>query len=178
MYSPEGRNLPLSVGNFVLQSDLDNGPVAGAERSTMRPRETEYVHLDESSLPDDASMWNQVHCLLHIRSLIAKGVNQSEQAEHCFRYLRQSILDNADPTLELSSTQTFDLEAKQVFPGDGEASRSQHIFDWTLSHREDWSMEKTDSKEQGYTEASKLSNSYNPSITLENFQCTTSWYNI
>ncbi|KAF5364810.1 hypothetical protein D9758_009350 [Tetrapyrgos nigripes] len=148
------RHLPLTVGpaNMVFKSNLGhfglgNDPVTWAEWSTMRPREAGYVYLGQTHLPIDVSMWHQVHCLSHIRSLISKGDDGSEHTEHCFHYLRQGILCNADPTLEPRSRQSFDLNGKEIFPGD-EVTHTckdfQYIYEWTMKHREGWSQEEVD----------------------------------
>jgi hypothetical protein len=106
-----------------------------AEWATRRPIGAGYLFLGETYLPLAVTMWHQLHCLNHIRTLISAGDDGSDHTLHCFRYLRQGILCNADPTLEPWTRPSFDVEGREIFPGDGvthTCKNFQHIYDWTM----------------------------------------------
>ncbi|THU98608.1 hypothetical protein K435DRAFT_660523, partial [Dendrothele bispora CBS 962.96] len=145
------RHLPLTVptSNMIFQSQMshfgmDNSMQTWAEWSTIRPPSAGFVYLGETYLPIDVSMWHQVHCLSHLRSMIARGDDGSEHTEHCFHYLRQGILCAADPTLEERAEKSFGIDGKEIFPGDGAThtcKNFQYVYEWTVKHRESWTPE-------------------------------------
>jgi hypothetical protein len=137
---------------MVFQSSMnylgmDNDHQTWAEWDNLRPVGAGYLFLGQTYLPIDVSMWHQVHCLNHIRTLISIGDDGSDHTLHCFHYLRQGILCNADSTLEPRRRPSFEDEGNEVFPGDGithTCKDFQYIYDWTMEQNERWSQEQAD----------------------------------
>jgi hypothetical protein len=146
------RNLPLAVSpaNVVFQSNMGHFGMGKdlrtwAEWSAMRPVETGFLFLGQTYLPIGVSMWHQYHCLDHIRNIITSGDDGSDHTEHCFHYIRQSILCHADSTLEPRSRRSFDVEGNEIFPGDGIVHTCrdfQSIYEWSMEESKGWSKEQ------------------------------------
>jgi hypothetical protein len=118
-----------------------------AEWSTRRPVEAGFVFLGETYLPFDVAMWHQVHCLNHIRSIILHRDDGSDHTVHCFHYLRQGILCNADSTLEPWPKESFDVDGKEIFPGNRVTHTCkdfEYIYEWTTKQHEGWSKEQNE----------------------------------
>ncbi|KAI0258111.1 hypothetical protein BC834DRAFT_121530 [Gloeopeniophorella convolvens] len=101
------RELPLKVGtvNAVFENDTEHYAVDHTVRSwtewnTIRPPGNGHVFLGKGKLPYGVAMWHQIHCLAHIRANFIKGQMPGIHLQHCFNYLREAILCNADTTLE------------------------------------------------------------------------------
>ena len=58
-----------------------------------------FVHLGPSRRPFGLALFHQLHCLARIRRAMAER-HASEHVHHCFNYLRQAILCEANPTIE------------------------------------------------------------------------------
>ncbi|KAF9002917.1 hypothetical protein BDQ17DRAFT_1305870 [Cyathus striatus] len=100
------RELPLKVrnANMVFHDDPDHYAMTGraswAEWNEMRPLGKGYAYYGDAYYSFGVSMWHQLHCLNHIRTMLVNGDDGSDHTEHCFHYLRQGILCAADTTLE------------------------------------------------------------------------------
>ncbi|ETW74628.1 hypothetical protein HETIRDRAFT_144814 [Heterobasidion irregulare TC 32-1] len=126
------RELPLGpvrTVNMAFHDDPEHFPLSGvqawAEWNAIRPPAGGYVFIGQAHLPWSVSMWHQLHCLNHVRSIIAVGDDGSEHTEHCFHYIRQHILCAADTTLE---PREEEAGSKGVIPGEGVAHTCR---DWT-----------------------------------------------
>ncbi|KAL0955796.1 hypothetical protein HGRIS_002006 [Hohenbuehelia grisea] len=104
------RELPIKVRrvNMVFHDDPDHYALSGvqawAEWNHLRPEGKGFAFLGDAYFPYDVTMWHQLHCLNHIRTVINNGDDGSDHTEHCFHYLRQGILCAADTTLEPGGT--------------------------------------------------------------------------
>ncbi|EMD38012.1 hypothetical protein CERSUDRAFT_104642 [Gelatoporia subvermispora B] len=58
-----------------------------------------FVHLGDPQQTFGVALFHQFHCLMLIRTAMNDGVI-TRHLHHCFTYLRQSILCDADATLE------------------------------------------------------------------------------
>ena len=100
------RELPIKVRpvSMVFHDDpvryRMSGLQAWAEWASLRPPGAGYVYLGQSYFSFGVSMWHQLHCLDHLRTVLVLGDDGSDHTEHCFHYLRQGILCAADTTLE------------------------------------------------------------------------------
>ncbi|EED80954.1 predicted protein [Postia placenta Mad-698-R] len=72
---------------------------AAAEWESIFPAGGGFLRLGESQRPLGLAMFHQLHCLARLRE--AMNTRQStEHVHHCLNYLRQTILCDANPTLE------------------------------------------------------------------------------
>ncbi|PPQ91129.1 hypothetical protein CVT25_013268 [Psilocybe cyanescens] len=100
------RELPIPVRNVNMAFHDDpehyamSGTRAWAEWNEIRPPGKGYIFLGDAYYPFGVSMWHQIHCLNHIRTMFVNGDDGSDHTEHCFHYLRQALLCAADTTLE------------------------------------------------------------------------------
>ncbi|KAF9218576.1 hypothetical protein BS17DRAFT_525474 [Gyrodon lividus] len=105
--------LPLDLRQVALMfEDVDEYALnASAEWSTLIPPRNGWVHLGPEGRPFAISLYHQLHCLSGIRSAILRAQAQAcnatdftpsflSHANHCFNYIRQTLLCHADTTLE------------------------------------------------------------------------------
>ena len=140
------RELPignLRTVNMAFRDDPEHfafsGMQAWAEWNAIRPPAGGYVYLGQVYLPLSVSMWHELHCLNHIRTIIVAGDDGSDHTEHCFHYIRQHILCAADTTLE-PRTQG----GKGVIPGEGVAHTCRdwkQVESWTEERHSTWTPE-------------------------------------
>ncbi|KAI0059992.1 hypothetical protein BV25DRAFT_1828412 [Artomyces pyxidatus] len=71
-----------------------------ADWETQFPSGGGVVHLGTDNRTFAVSMFHQLHCLGRIRSAISTNAGASPEVEHCFNYLRQMMLCQADVALE------------------------------------------------------------------------------
>ncbi|KAI0797692.1 hypothetical protein C8Q75DRAFT_801618 [Abortiporus biennis] len=82
-----------------------SGDQADADWLSNSPLGVGHVHLGEISRLMGPSMFHEMHCIRSIRYAIASGTRKGPISSfghigHCFNYLRQAILCDADLTLE------------------------------------------------------------------------------
>ncbi|KAL6702402.1 hypothetical protein ACN47E_002195 [Coniothyrium glycines] len=147
------RELPIKVRTIqaVFQDDPSHyaleGIPAWAEWNAIRPPGSGYAFLGEEHFAFGVSMWHQIHCLNHIRTMLIHGDDGSNHTEHCFHYLRQGILCAADTTIEPGGV--------AMRKENGEAShpvvRAVHtcrdwrqVHDWLESEHENWTPEMSE----------------------------------
>ncbi|KAI0324264.1 hypothetical protein GY45DRAFT_1263178 [Cubamyces sp. BRFM 1775] len=58
-----------------------------------------FVHVGPEGRPFGIALFHQMHCLARIRRAMSTRTS-SEHVHHCFNYLRQTILCEANPTIE------------------------------------------------------------------------------
>ncbi|KZP07647.1 hypothetical protein FIBSPDRAFT_795302 [Athelia psychrophila] len=80
--------------------DPDAGPVWDANLPAGRG----YIKLGQHPELFGVTMFHQMHCLVRLRAVFAGDKDESGHVKHCFNYLRQAILCNADTTLEPGKT--------------------------------------------------------------------------
>ncbi|KAI0258495.1 hypothetical protein BC834DRAFT_911305 [Gloeopeniophorella convolvens] len=76
--------------------DPDAGPVWDANLPLGRG----YIKLGGHKELFGVAMFHQMHCLVRLRAVFAGAKDESGHIKHCFNYLRQALLCNADITLE------------------------------------------------------------------------------
>ncbi|KAI0060043.1 hypothetical protein BV25DRAFT_1828483 [Artomyces pyxidatus] len=76
--------------------DPDAGPVWDANLPLGRG----YIKLGGHKELFGVAMFHQMHCLVRLRAVFAGDKDESGHVKHCFNYLRQALLCNADITLE------------------------------------------------------------------------------
>ncbi|KAH8091354.1 hypothetical protein BXZ70DRAFT_1011168 [Cristinia sonorae] len=80
--------------SFSLYSDDDWGTIFPKPWSG-------FMSLGPDNQPYTLTLYHQLHCLDAIRvSFVVNGTGSGEHVEHCLRYLKQTLLCNADTTLE------------------------------------------------------------------------------
>ncbi|KAF7966830.1 hypothetical protein HWV62_11554 [Athelia sp. TMB] len=80
--------------------DPDAGPIWDANLPAGRG----YIKLGQHPELFGVTMFHQMHCLVRLRAVFAGDKDESGHVKHCFNYLRQAILCNADITLEPGKT--------------------------------------------------------------------------
>ena len=96
-YPLEIRDVTLVPENTVHYGIA--GSDADEEWSSVFPPGRGFVRPGrDGSRKFGISLYHQMHCLDRIRRAIGKGYNQ--HVHHCFNYLRQSVLCEADDTIE------------------------------------------------------------------------------
>jgi hypothetical protein len=153
------RNLPINVG--TVQVTFQDDPIyyglegfnATAEWNAIRPPGKGFVFLGEEHFAFGVSMWHQMHCLNHIRATLVNGDDGSDHTEHCFHYLRQSILCAADTTLEPGGTHMKLANGDTVAAGVETVHTCRdwrQVHDWLERQHENWTPEM----QQRFQEAS------------------------
>ncbi|KAI0060025.1 hypothetical protein BV25DRAFT_1828454 [Artomyces pyxidatus] len=145
------RHIPmgeLRTVNMDFHDDIEHYPLNGtqgwAEWNNMHPPGRGALYLGESYWPYQVSMWHQIHCLGHLRALIANGDDGSEHTEHCFHYLRKALLCGGDTTLE-------EVGQGTVLEGQRQTATGEHIvhtckdwsqvYEWHAEEHEKWTPE-------------------------------------
>ncbi|KAF8514426.1 hypothetical protein BU17DRAFT_68362 [Hysterangium stoloniferum] len=72
---------------------------AASEWASIFPDGGGFVYLGPRKRPFGLALFHQMHCLSRIRLAMAER-DSSEHVHHCFNYLRQAILCDANPTIE------------------------------------------------------------------------------
>lgn len=102
------------------------------------------MFVGDSYFPYDVSMWHQIHCLNHIRTMLVNGDDGSDHTEHCFHYLRQAILCNADTTLEPGGSGEVLPDGSIVAPK-GPVTHTcrdwRQVYDFLDEHQKTWTPE-------------------------------------
>ncbi|KAH9877311.1 hypothetical protein IAQ61_002675 [Plenodomus lingam] len=141
------RELPIKVGTIqhAFHDDPEHyhleGMPAWAEWNAMRPLGKGYVFLGEEHFALGVSMWHQMHCLNHVRTVLINGDDGSDHTEHCFHYLRQGILCAADTTLEAGGTHMKLANGDHVATGVGTVHTCRNwnqVHDYLESQHEKW----------------------------------------
>lgn len=86
-------------------------------------------------------MWHQIHCLNRLRAVLLNGDDGSDHTEHCFHYLRESILCAADTTLEPGGTSRLLANGDKVATGirtDHTCRDWKQVYDWMAKEYEKW----------------------------------------
>ncbi|THH18313.1 hypothetical protein EW146_g2632 [Bondarzewia mesenterica] len=140
------RELPMGKLRTVNMEFRDgtehygvHGMQAWAEWNAIRPPDGGYVYLGEAHFPLSVTMWHQLHCLNHLRTIFVNGDDGSEHTEHCFHYLRQGILCQADTTLE---PRTSALPG--VVPGQNVTHTCKdwsQVHAWATERHKSWTQE-------------------------------------
>lgn len=94
---------PLDIRNvsFVPENTVHYGiagPDADKEWLSVFPPGQGFVQLGTNGRRFGIALYHQMHCLDIIRRAIGKEYNR--HVHHCFNYLRQSVLCEADSTIE------------------------------------------------------------------------------
>jgi hypothetical protein len=122
------------------------GPRADYEWATIRPPNGGDVFLPDPSSSNSTlytvSLWHQLQCLNHIRTVLVQGDNDPNNTDtsHCFHYLRQSFLCAGDLTLEEGG-------GSMVGPVAPEANATHtcrdwtRVYDWTVEQQKGWTSE-------------------------------------
>ncbi|KAJ4356721.1 uncharacterized protein N0V89_004757 [Didymosphaeria variabile] len=144
------RELPIKVRTIqaVFQDDPSHyameGIPAWAEWNAIRPPGKGFAFLGEEYFAFDVSMWHQIHCLNHIRTMLINGDDGSSHTAHCFHYLRQGILCAADTTLEPGGVGSKKENGEISHP----ETKTVHtcrdwrqVHDWLGSEHEKWTPE-------------------------------------
>lgn len=140
--------LPLDLGEPVVMVLEDsrhyalNSSEADAEWESIYPGgQLGFVHLGPNKRFFSLSLYHQIHCLVSLRSAILDRSHHGEQHEeqrarakrdvehsaHCLNYLRQTIMCNADLTLE--------PEIEEGSQNVGEGLAAVHVCrDWSKVH--------------------------------------------
>ncbi|RKO87144.1 hypothetical protein BDK51DRAFT_8317, partial [Blyttiomyces helicus] len=125
--------LPITLRkvNMVWNNNPDHyrlkGTQAWAEWNAIHPSGGGYIYLGDAYHAFGVSMWHQIHCLNHLRTIIVNGDDGSDHTEHCFHYLRQGILCAADTTIEWGGS---GMESGEEIIATGE--NTTHVCrDWT-----------------------------------------------
>lgn len=102
-------NVAMIVEESVHYSILDKE--AQLEWLYNSPPGTGSVRLGAENRTFFVSMFHELHCLRGLRASLAgdEGIFDSSHMHHCFNYLRQLILCQADLTLEPGDFETRDL---------------------------------------------------------------------
>lgn len=151
------RELPmgkLSLVNMAVYDDEFHykmtGPTAHYEWAALRPPNGGDVFLPDPSSPSSTlytvSMWHQLQCLNHIRTVFVHGdtVANNTDTSHCFHYLRQSFLCGADITLEAGGASMVNPHGGTVAP---EANATHtcrdwtQVYKWTVDQQKKWTTE-------------------------------------
>ncbi|KAI1794462.1 hypothetical protein LXA43DRAFT_1091977 [Ganoderma leucocontextum] len=95
---------PLDVRHvFLVPEDTVHygiaGPDADAEWESIFPPGGGFVPLGQGRRWFGIALYHQMHCLDLIRGAIG-GKNYTGHIHHCFNYLREAILCEADTTIE------------------------------------------------------------------------------
>lgn len=69
------------------------------EWSSVFPDGGGFLYLGPERRPFGLALFHQMHCLIRIREAMSAR-KDSEHVRHCFNYIRQSILCEANPTIE------------------------------------------------------------------------------
>jgi hypothetical protein len=121
-----------------------SGIQAWAEWSSIRPAGMGYVYLGQSYFSFGVSMWHQLHCLDHLRTVIVLGDDGSGHTEHCFHYLRQGILCAADTTLEPGGPTMLLANGDQIATGENVTHTCRdwrQVYDWMEENHSTWTPE-------------------------------------
>lgn len=118
-----------------------NGTLARQEWWSLIPPlslEDGLVHLGPEYRPFAVAMLHTFHCINRIRARLVNIPHTPQtraHVEHCFNYMRQSVLCAADTTLEPLS-ETY-MEAYGVQNIDGLETNVKHVCrDWSAVYRE------------------------------------------
>lgn len=117
------------------------GITATAEWNAIRPPGKGFVFLGEEHFAFGVSMWHQMHCLNHIRSVLVNGDDGSDHTAHCFHYLRQAILCAADTTLEPGGTNMKLANGDKVAAGVETVHTCRdwrQVYDWMENQHKTW----------------------------------------
>jgi hypothetical protein len=148
--SDRPRELPIKVRtvNMVFHDDPEHyrlsGDQAWAEWNEMRPEGKGFAYLGQEYLTFDVSMWHQLHCLNHIRTVLLNGDDGSDHVEHCFHYLRQGILCAADTTIEAGGANMLRDDGQKVATGVNVTHTCRdwkQIYDWLEVEHSKWTAE-------------------------------------
>jgi len=74
-------------------------PDGAADWASVFPEGGGFLYLGQNKRPFGIALLHQMHCLNEIR-LAMNANGPSGHVHHCFNYLRQSILCEANPTIE------------------------------------------------------------------------------
>ncbi|PSN60133.1 hypothetical protein BS50DRAFT_640221 [Corynespora cassiicola Philippines] len=144
------RELPITVRTIQTAFKDDpshyaiEGMPAWAEWNAIRPPGKGFAFLGEEHFAFDVSMWHQIHCLNHIRTVLINGDDGSDHTEHCFHYLRQGILCAADTTLEPGGVGMKKENGGISHPDEGTVHTCRdwrQVHDWLESQHERWTPE-------------------------------------
>ncbi|KAK8069873.1 hypothetical protein PG994_006489 [Apiospora phragmitis] len=141
------RELPLKVRTIQAAFHDDpshygmEGISATAEWNTIHPPGKGFAFLREEHFAFGVSMWHQMHCLNHIRTVMVNGDDGLDHTSHCFHYLRQGILCVADTTLEPGGTSKALPNGDKVATGGGTVHTCRdwrQVHDWMESQHKEW----------------------------------------
>jgi len=144
------RELPIRLRtvNMAFHDDPEHyrltGTQAWAEWNAIRPEGKGFAFLGDAYFPYDVSMWHQIHCLNHIRTVLINGDDGSDHTEHCFHYLRQGILCAADTTLEPGGTGMVLPNGDKVAPTAPVTHTCRdwkQVYDYLEEHQKTWTSD-------------------------------------
>ena len=130
--------LPVALPASALKFEASTryGLDSDDEWRTIMPRGKGFVRLGPNALPFEVSLYHQIHCLEHLRRTFVDGLclddanSVAQHVHHCLNYLRQSIVCNADTTLEPSYV--LELENGRKVPAASGIDVVHKCRDWEL----------------------------------------------
>ncbi|THH18315.1 hypothetical protein EW146_g2630 [Bondarzewia mesenterica] len=93
------RTVSMAFNDSTPYMDIYS-PEAGPVWDANLPLGRGYIKLGGHEELFGVAMFHQMHCLVRLRAVFAGDKDESGHVKHCFNYLRQAILCNADITLE------------------------------------------------------------------------------
>ena len=152
------RELPLKLRsvNMAFHNDEEHYAMAGdrawAEWNALRPPNGGDVYLGENPLPFGVSMCHQIQCLNQIRQILLDGEDGMPYTEHCFHYLRQSLICRGDLTLEEGGSSMVNPNGEGTVAPTVNKSHTcrdwRQLYDWTVDQQKKWTPEMVNLQEE------------------------------
>ncbi|KAF5347180.1 hypothetical protein D9758_011054 [Tetrapyrgos nigripes] len=150
---PREAPIKLRLASLALSDDPEHyfleGNQAVAEWNALHPEGQGNVFLGdperEEQTPYQISMFHQLQCLNHLRSVYIHGNDQPARTEHCVNHLLQGLMCGSDMTLEEGGMGTRHEDGSVKAPANNNTHTCKdwsQLYDFAAENRRSWNDEQ------------------------------------